>query len=799
MLSDLRLALRSLRATPAFTAVALVVLTLGISATTAFFSLVDAVVLKGLPFPQAGRLMAVGETQFASGSVAAPNFFDWRAGQHVFEDLAAYQSKNGLIVRDNGEPTSLRTYMVSASLFPMLRVSPTIGHAFTAAEEVDGRDRVALISSGLWQRRFGRDPNIVGRTLATEAGAWEIVGVMPEGFTFPIGLQNPTDLWVPYVPPKDEYPRGNGDNRNYNAQALGRLKDGVTIEQARAEMVQITAGMKVAFPNWFRDVKDEGVSVIPLQDAVVGKSRAWMLLLLGSVSFVLLIACVNIANLMLARATTRVRDVGVRAALGATRWQLARMFLVESLALSLTGTALGIAVAWWGLDILTASLPAALPRLADVAINLRVLTAASVAAILTGVLFGTLPAWQFSRPRLSDALREGGRSGSAGSTRQRARTALIVAEVALAVVLITGAGLFVSSFVRLVNVDLGIDTSQVITVGVYPRYPAKERNVAAMADLLTRIQAIPGVDAVTITGNVPLRGGYSRTRLTLPGQPPPESATSGPDIQTITADYFKVTRVPIAAGRAFTEADRDPGAAPVIMLNESAVRQFFGDRIPLGAIVECNGTRTVVGIVRDVRLGGPESPMRPSVYIPSDRSGLTGGTIMARTSREPALIAPALRTAIHASVPDLVIPTPATLDDLFQRMIAQRKFNAVVLGLFGALAIVIAAVGIYGVMAYLVAQRTAEIGVRIALGAQPGHVLRMVLGRAGALVGVGIAIGLSAGWALGRFVDAFLFQVRAHDPIVYAVGAAVLLLAGMLAAFVPARRAARVDPISVLR
>ncbi len=798
MLSDLRLALRSLRATPAFTAVALVVLTLGIGATTAFFSLVDAVVLKGLPFPQAGRLMAVGESGFGSSYVAAPNFFDWRAQQHVFEDLAAFQAKGGVIVRDNGEPTKLGAYMVTASLFPMLRVSPAIGHAFTSAEEVDGRDHVALISHGLWQRRFGRDPHIVGRTLETEAGTWEIVGVMPEGFTFPIGPLSPTDLWVPYVPPKDEYPRGNGDSRNYNAQAFGRLKDGVTIEQARAEMVQITAGMKVAFPNWFRDVKDEGVTVVPLQDSIVGKSRAWMLLLLGSVSFVLLIACVNIANLMLARATTRVRDVGVRAALGATRWQLARMFLVESLLLSLIGTALGIAVAWWGLGVLTASLPTSLPRLGDVAINLRVLTAASAAAILTGVLFGTLPAWQFSRPRLTDALREGGRSGSAGSTRQRARTALIVAEVALAVVLITGAGLFVSSFVHLVRVDLGIDTSQVITVSAYPQYSDKPRNVAAMADLLERVRAIPGVEAVTITGNVPLRGGWSRTKMSLPGQPAIGGA-NGPDIQSITADYFKVTRVPIASGRAFTEADREPKAAPVIMLNETAVRQFFGDRNPLGEIVECNGTRTVVGIVRDVRLGGPESPMRPSVYIPSDRSGLTGGTVMARTSRDPALISRDLRAAIHASMPDILIPTPATLDDLFQRLIAQRKFNAVVLGLFGALAIVIAAVGIYGVMAYLVAQRTAEIGVRIALGAQPGQVLRMVLGRAGALVGVGIVIGLSAGWALGRFVDAFLFQVHAHDPIVYAGGSAVLLLAGILAAFVPARRAARVDPISVLR
>ena len=482
MLTDLKFALRSLRLTPAFTSVALVVLMLGIGATTAIYSVVDAVALRGMPFDQADRLMIVEETNptgkgLTGGYVAAHNFYDWRAQQTSFENIAAFQGKSLTVFDAGQEPESLRTMMASAELMPVLRVQPARGRMFTRDNEVAGRNRVAVISDSLWRRRYSADPAVVGKTFtvgdATEAaagkgdnGIWEIIGVMPPAFEFPVGRPKPIEVWIPYIPSAQEYPRGDGSSRNYNAQVIGRLKPGVSRGQAYANMEQITAGLKAQHPRWFRD---RWVGLTPLQESVVGKARSWMYLLLGAVAFVLLIACVNVANLMLARATARGRDVGVRAALGASRWQLMRGLLAESLVLSATGTLLGLAVAYWGIEMMRAALPASLPRLKDAGIDLRVLGAASLAAVGTGVFFGLLPAIRFSRPHMASALREGGRSGQAGLARERMRGALLIAEVALAVVLLVGSGLFVSSFVKLMRVDLGIDLDRVLTMRVQPK------------------------------------------------------------------------------------------------------------------------------------------------------------------------------------------------------------------------------------------------------------------------------------------------------------------------------------------
>ncbi len=809
MLLDVRLAFRSLRASPGFTAVALLVLTLGIGATTAIFSVVDAVVLRGMPFDEADRLVVVTETNptdkgLPGGYVNAANFIDWRTQQQVFEDLAAYQART-LTIRGNGEPENLRGQAVTASLFPLLRVGPRLGQLFGADREVAGRDRVALLSDGLWRRRFGADPAIVGTTVAFDQGTYEIIGIMAPEFTFPVGPLRATDLWVPWVPSKDEYPRGNGDNRNYNAQVIGRLKDGVTVSQALAQMEQITASLKAQYPRWFRD---RWVGVIPMHESVVGKSRAWMLLLLGAVAFVMLIACVNVANLMLARATGKARDVSVRAALGATRWQLARGLLAESLVLSTAGTALGVLLALWGVEVLRASLPPSLPRLNDVGIDLRVLVAAAGSALLTGVAFGILPAWQVSRPRLATALREGGRSGSAGLARQRARTTLLVAEVALAVVLLVGAGLFVTSFVRLTRVDLGMDVNNTLTVRVFPRVvfdaPDRDAQMAragdAVMNVFDRLQHVPGIDVVAFsTGTPPLGGGYSRSTFKVAGKPDFREGDDAPDTKTISPDYFKALAVPLLAGRPFTDADLAETAAPVVILNDVAARRYFGSDNPLGVEVETNGKRTVVGIVRAVRLGGPEAQMRPEVYLPFKRSRAFGATFILKTARDAAAVTPDVRAAIHAVLPELIIPEAETFRAMYDRLIVQRRFNMTILALFGGLAMVIAAVGIYGVMACIVEQRTSEIGVRLALGAQPRQVLRMVLGRATLFMAVGLAIGLAAGWGLSRFVQAFLFQVEAHDVRVYGGAALVLILAGLVAAFIPARRASNVDPVRVLR
>jgi putative ABC transport system permease protein len=822
MLSDLKFALRSLRSTPAFTAVALIVLTLGIGATTAIYSIVDAVALRGMPFDRADRLFIVEETNptgkgLGGGYVAAPNFYDWRTQQTSFEDLAAFQSKS-LTVHDPGrEPEALRTMMVSASLFTILRVSPVRGQMFSADNEVAGRNRVAVISDAFWRRRYNADPDIIGRTFtvgdAVEAaagkgdnGIWQIVAVMPPGFEFPIGRLRPIEVWVPFLPNSSEYPRGDGSSRNYNAQVIGRLKDGVTREQALVQMEQITGRLKEQYPRWFRD---RWVGMAPLHESVVGRARGWMFLLLGSVAFVLLIACVNVANLMLARSTARARDVGVRAALGASRWQLARGLLAESLVLSVAGTLLGLAVAYWGIEIMRAALPATLPRLKDAGLDLRVLAMSAIAAVGTGIVFGLLPALKFSRPQLASTLREGGRTGAAGMARERVRSVLLVAEVALAVVLLVGSGLFVSSFVKLTRIDLGLDYENVLTMRVNPKVnfssPERDKEMARAAilieDIFARVRRIPGVEHAAFLGNgsVPLSAGWSRTSFEIAGGAKFEDPDDQPDIKSVSADYFKTLRVAVQQGREFTEADRDSGAPAVAIINDIAAQRFFKGESPIGRQVKVNGDRTIVGVVRAVRLGGPEADMRPEVITPASRTSAFGGTLILRTSGDPAAIMPDVRAAVRAVLPDVVVPEAETMETMFGRLVAQRKFNMIVLALFGVLAIVISAVGIYGVMAYLVEQRTQEIGIRMALGAQPRQVLRMVLRRAALFMAAGILIGLAAGWMLSRFVESFLFRVEPHDVLVYVGAASVLIAAGLLAAFIPARRAARVNPLLVLR
>jgi predicted permease len=524
---------------------------------------------------------------------------------------------------------------------------------------------------------------------------------------------------------------------------------------------------------------------------------------------VLLIACVNVANLMLARATTRAREIGIRAALGASRWQIARGLLIESLVLSIAGSLLALFVAMWGVDVLRASLPASLPRMAAIGIDLRVLSATAIAAVATGLLFGLLPALQLSRPNLAGALGEGGRAGMAGRERQRVRSVLVVAEVALAVVLLVGAGLFVSSFVRLINVDLGLDYHNVMAVGVNPRLDtgdpdvwkqAEARTPLLVDDALQRIRAIPGVEvAAALQGGMPLSGSWYRNVITLPGVPPFESDADQVEIRKVSPEYAQVIHAVVTRGRYVNHTDT-LGAPKVVVLNEESVRRFFGGRDPIGTTVQLDDApRLVVGIVSDVRVGGPEQPIRPEAYIPFAQTSGIGATIVMRTSVDPLQVAPAVRAAAQAVLPDVPLQDPATMAGSLASMLSQRKFNMLLIGLFGVLAIVIAAVGIYGVMAYIVAQQTKEIGLRMALGALPQTVLRGVLARAVFVMAVGGAFGFAGAWMLAATIRSFLFSVEPHDPVVFVSVAALLAVVGLVAAFVPARRAARVDPMVALR
>ena len=807
MRSDLINALRALRSAPSFTAVALIVLTLGIGATTAIFSVVDGVVLRNVPFDEPDRLLNIADIDtrpdgFVGGHTTAPDYLDWVAGQTMFEGLAAVTGGGGFTVRDGGYPENLPTTRTTSNLFGLLRVTPQLGTLFTPQHEVEGNHRVAVISHTLWQRRFGGTPDVVGKTMKFDSGTWEILGVMPEGFEYPVGAARPAEMWVPYTVPAGQKERGN--SRNYGLLVLGRLKPGATLEQAQQQMTAIQAGIKEKFPKWN---PQRELRVRTLHESLVGRVRGWMLMLLGAVAFVMLIACVNVANLYLARATARSRDVGIRSALGASRWQLIRGFLIESLVLSAIGTALGVVVAYWGVAILKAALPSNLPRARDIGIDFRVLAAAAAAAVSTGLLCGLAPAFQLTRPNLTGALRDGGRSQTAGAARQRLRTGLVMAEVALAVVLLVGAGLFLSSFVRLTRINIGLDHHNVLTVPVYPPFvfsDVTQREAGmARAELLVpqaieRVQRLAGVLKVgAISNGLPLSGSWSRTNVTVPGNDKKFEDAESVDQRNVSTDYFSVVGIQLLSGRLLQDADRT--GAKVVVLNDVAAKLYLPDRDPTGARITINGERTVVGVVSSVRLGGPESEVRPEAYLPLEPKAMFGADLVIKTAGSPEDLAPSVRAALWEIAPDLTLGETQTLEMFFSRLIAQRRFNMMVLAIFGLLGIVITGVGIYGVMAYVVEQRTQEIGIRMALGAQPKRVLGMMLTRAMVYVGAGLVVGLAGAYGLSRFVESFLFRVEPGDPAVYLATAALLVVIGLLAAWIPSRRAARVDPIIALR
>ena len=806
---DARHAVRSLRATPAFTTVALMVLTLSIGATTAIFSVVDAVILRALPFGESDRLVAVGElsknSPFDSMRVAPQNFLDWRDRQDVFTGLAAVgYAEISLKRQGDALPETLRAQRVTADFFSVLRTPPLLGRAFSAETEVEGHAPVAVISYGLWQRRFGGAIDIIGTPLPGQRTSFEIVGVMPPGFTYPVDTyflgREPVDMWIPTVFTADDRVRGN--TFGYNLHAVGRLADGVSIERAQARMDQVTASLAAETPRWFTD---RVARVEPLHGFVTRGVRTWMLMLLGAVSFVLLIACVNLASLMLVRATTRTRELAIRAALGASRWDLSRVLLLESLILSLAGAALGAVVAWWGVDALRATIPAEVPRAATIAVDMRVLAATGILAILTGIAFGLAPMAQFSRPTVGTTLSQSERT-TTGSTRTKAlRATLVVSEVALAVILLVGSGLFLASFARLINVDLGLDHHDVLAVRVRVLEApadvqhASQRNSQLLQNVLGRVRAIPGVEVASLLGGgLPLRGDLRTEDFGIPGRELPKNTDI--DLNQISPDYFMAIKVPLLKGRYFTEDDSQ-NSQPVVILNQAAVSRYFDGEDAIGQVVRLFGNRTVVGVVGNIRHDGPETAWRTQAFVPLAQSRVLGATLVVRTTPGAHGILPAVRQAIWSEFP-AALPAhvvEGTLDNYFDALVAQRRFNMLLLALFGILGLTIASVGIYGVIAYAVSQRTQEIGIRMALGALPSTILTSVLGGALLYMSAGLAIGLIGAWGLAGLVRGFLFEIQPHDPRVYAGVLLVLGITGLAAAFVPARRAAAVDPLIALR
>ncbi len=821
LMTDLRDALRALRAAPSFTVVALVVLTLGIGATTAIFSVVDAVVLRGLPFDEHDRLVAVGERRppgksrvtietgdpHALMSIAAPNYLDWAAQQQVFESMSVFMPGpfSSVTLKEPGaEPEELAGMRVTASFFDVLRVGPARGRAFTAEHEIDGRHRVAVISDALWQRRFGGDPTLVGRTIQLDDGPYAVMGIMPPGVTYPVGAVRPTEVWVPYViPPRERIrdPRG----RAMILHAIARLKPGVSIGQAQAQMDQIAASLEQANPEWN---KDNQVGVRPLRDHLVGaQMKSWMMMLLGAVALVLLIACANVANLLLARATDRAREVAVRAALGAGRWRLVSQLMTESLVLSIIGTVLATVVAWWVVQVLRSAMPDGMPRVSTIAVNLRVLAAAAGLSFITALLFGIFPALQLSKPDLNGSLKEGTRGAGVGRGPRRLRSALVVAEVALAVVLLVGAALFIGSFITVMRIDLGFSTDRVLCAQIMPRSVPNQPGMLVgnmappLLEIVERVRQAPGVvQAAMIAGGLPMSGFNMGNNVSVPGR-----ELSGEEarinVRLVTPDYHKALRIQLKRGRLLEPTDRE-GVQKVVLLNESAANAYFPGEDPIGRTITLSRDNlTIVGIVGDVHQGGPESDMAREAYQPLAQSmmGKGFGELVVHTSGDPYAALPAIKAAVRAVLPDVPLRNVRTMEEQMARRTAERRVSMLLLGLFGLLGLVISAVGVYGVMAYAVAQRTHEIGVRIALGATQLRVIGMVLAHAITLVASGLIVGALGAWYLSAAAKTFLFRIEATDPRAFLAALVTLGIAALIASAIPARRAASVDPQVALR
>jgi len=813
MFDDLRTALRSLRASPTFTAVALTVLALGIGSGTAIFSVVDAVVLRGLPFDEHDRIVAVLEHDtrrpetFGGGRTTAQTYLDWRRLQESFEAIAGVESGGPLQSRsETGEPVESQGLRVTHEFFSVFRVQPILGRAFTEDDSIEGRNRVGIISYGYWLRRFGGSPDAIGKTIEVSDQATEIVGVMPRGFTYPVAVEKPTEIYRPIPFTAENKIRAGG--RNYNWFAMARLKPGISVAQAHEQMNRVAAALDQQYPEFSPGMR---VRVVTLHHHLVGKVRSWMLMLLGAVGLVLLIACANVANLMLARATVRAREMGIRSALGASRWRLIRGLLIEGVVLSVSGAALGIVLAYFGVHAIRAWLPNGLPRVASIGLDLRVLSTAIAAALGTGVFFGIVPALQSSRPDLTTTLKESGRSTTSGSATHRVRSVLVVAEVALAVVLLVGAGLFIGSFVKLMRIDPGFDYRNVLLVNVgvrlTPGVPMREAFQEAekqgrpyALQLLEAVRTVPAVVAASaVSGGVPLTGSWSRNRIELPGKGLVGSDDSL-DRRIVTPEYLQTLGIPLIRGRYLSAEDRE-GSPKVVVINETAARKYWSDVDALGQTFKMNAQDyTVVGIVGDIRHLGLETKPRQESYAPLAQNTVIGVTLVLRTRGDALDALPAVKSAIWSVNKEQRIGGDVfTLEQYMDRLIAQRRFNMTLLTLFGVLGLVIAVVGIYGVMAYIVAQRTNEIGVRMALGATRGHVVAIVLRRAGMMMAVGLALGGVTAWHASAAVRAFLFETEPNDVATMAAALAVLTAAGVLASAVPARRAASVDPLIALR
>jgi putative ABC transport system permease protein len=802
LLHDLRYAARLQRKNPGFTIVAIIALALGIGANTAIFSVVNTVLLRPLPYKDPERLVMVWEDATKHGyprdTPAAANFVDWRDQNQSFEGMAAI-ADTSFNLTGSGDPERLEGRRVSANMFPLLGVEPHIGRVFTAAEDQPGAQRVALLSYALWQRRFGGDTGIVGKALTLNGESHVVVGVMPARFQFP---SSDDQVWVPVAFTQQE--AGNR-NRHY-LQVLARLRPGVSLDQAQSEMNTIAARLQQQYPQSNTDL---GAAVQPLHEHLVGDIKPALLVLLGAVGLVLLIACANVANLLLARAAVRQKEIAVRVALGARRWRLIRQFLTESVLLSTFGGLVGLAIAYGGLVLLKASIPENISQARDISMDLRVLGFTFLVSVATGLIFGLAPALQAARFNQIDTLKEGGRDAATGGSGKRLRGLLVTAEVAISLVLLIGAGLLINSFLRLRNVDPGFRTDNLLTMKIVlpePKYEEMERRSAFYTELINRVQSLAGVRSAAVTSNLPLYRQGNSIGVGIEGQPdPPPGQERIVVTRIISPGYFDTMSIPILRGRGLTEQDTET-TPNVVVVSETMARRYWpgedavGKRIAAGRIRSPEDWIQVVGVVKDVRQFELNAEPRPQMYLTYRQAGFFDSRdLVVKTDVDPASMAATVRKAVWEIDKDQPVSNIQTMDEILADSIARQRFSMLLLAIFAAVALVLAGVGIYGVMSYSVAQRTHEIGIRMALGAQTGAVLKLAVGYGMKLVIAGIAIGLIAAFALTRVMSTLLFGVTATDPTTFTLISLLLIAVAVLASYVPARRATRVNPIIALR
>ncbi|HEX7117854.1 MAG TPA: ABC transporter permease [Longimicrobiales bacterium] len=799
---ELRYAYRALRRSPGFTLVAVLTLALGTGANTAIFSAVNAVLLRPLPYPEPDRVVRVFDTfDGRPATLSPPNFYDYREQARSFEAIGAYYGTSYALTGE-GPAAQIQAARASAGVFEALGIRPALGRTFGPAEEVVGSDRVVVLGHGLWQRRFGGDPAVIGRAIRLDGESYAVVGVMPPGFDYPRG----TELWLPLAFTADDLATQRGA---HYLSAVARLRPEATVEQAREEVAAVARRLAVDHPDTNERV---GATVVSLHEAMVGDVRPALLILLGAVGFVLLIACANVANLLLARAVGRARELAVRAALGAGRRRLLRQLVVESVALAAVGGACGALFAVWGQAVLMRLQPGGIPRLAEATVDGTVLGFAVVVSLGTGLLFGLLPAVHATRRLdLSAAMKEGGRGGIGTRGGWRARTALIASEVALAVLLLVGAGLMIKSFARLTDVDPGFDPEGVLTFDLSlpgAEYATAERSAAFYRTLLQRIEALPGVETAGGTMILPMSGSdYSISVEALDGAELGDDRDHSVQVRVVTPGYFRTLRIPLLRGRDFTERDR-AGAPKAVVLNEAAAKMLWPDGDALGRTLELGTTMgfrrgriggEVVGVVADVKGRGPAEPAWPAAYFPHDQVPIRSLSLAVRTPGDPNRLIRPIRGLVAELDPDVPMYGEQPMTRLVDRSVAEARFYMTLLAVFATVALTLAAIGIYGVMAHLVRHRTREIGIRIALGAHRTDVLRMVFRQAMAVALAGLAIGLAAAAALSRTLSGLLFELSPTDPPTYGAVAVVLAGVAALATFLPARRAASVDPVEALR